>query len=273
MQGQAPIKQLCAAFDCPRSTYYYRSVQRDEVQVLNAIEQVLMRQPWFGYRRVLAQLRRDGVQVGESVVRRLLKVLGRTRSVGQVRVRTTDSNHPYTRYPNLIRGLKVKYSNQVWVADITFIRLGIRFMYLAVVLDAYSRAVRGWALSRSLSQDLTLNALRMALAHAKPAIFHSDQGSQYSAWLHTDMLDAAGVRISMSDKARPMQNGIAERFMRTLKEEHVDYADYADFSDAMRQIAHWLEVEYNTRRIHSALDYATPAEFETPAHTSLSLST
>ena len=112
----------------------------------------------------------------------------------------------------------------------------------------------------------------MALAQATPMIFHSDQGSQYSAWLHTDRLDTAGIRISMSDKGKPTQNGIAERFMRTLKEEHVDYADYIDFQDAQRQIADWLEVEYNTRRIHSALDYATPAEFETSAHTSLSLS-
>ena len=133
---------------------------------------------------------------------------------------------------------------------------------MAVILDAYSRAVRGFAVSRSLSQELTLNALRMALSAAKPYIFHSDQGSQYAAWLHTDMLMEAKVRISMSDKARPMQNGIAERFMRTLKEEHVDYADYADFDDAFSQITHWLQVEYNTRRIHSALGYATPTEFE-----------
>lgn len=143
-------------------------------------------------------------------------------------------------------------------------------MYLAVILDAYSRAVRGWALSRALGQELTLAALRMALAKASPFIFHSDQGSQYAAWLHTDMLEAAHLHISMSDKGKPMQNGIAERFMRTLKEEHVDYADYADFPDALRQIAHWLEVEYNTQPIHSSLNYATPFEFETAARGSLS---
>jgi transposase InsO family protein len=243
-------------------------VHHDESAVLSAIEQVLMRHPWFGYRRVVAQLQRDGTQVGETVVRRLLKILGHSRSVGQVRVQTTDSKHLYTRYTNLIRGLKVKAPNQVWMADITYIRLGIRFIYLAVILDAYSRAVRGWAVSRSLSQDLTLDALKMALSKGTPLLFHSDQGSQYSAWLHTDRLEAAGVRISMSDKGKPMQNGIAERFMRTLKEEHVDYADYSDFPDAMRQIADWLEVVYNTQRIHSALDYATPAEFEMAVHTS-----
>jgi putative transposase len=270
LSAEARIQELCELFDCPRSTYYYQSVRRDERDLLVAIEQVLMRRPWFGYRRVMAQLKREGIQVGETRVRRLLHELGYSRAVGQVRIRTTDSNHAYTRYSNLIRGLTLKRPNQVWVADITYIRLGTKFMYLAVILDAYSRAIRGWALSRSLSQELTLAALRMALAKGKPCIFHSDQGSQYSAWLHTDMLDEVGVRISMSDRGKPMQNGIAERFMRTLKDEHVDYADYLDFPDAMRQIAHWLEVEYNTQRIHSALDYATPAEFESAAFSSLS---
>ena len=265
LSAEAPVRELCELFDCPRSTDYYRSVRRDDSRLISAIEQVLMRRPWFGYRRVVAQLNRAGIQVGETVVRRLLKVLAHSRAVGQVRVQTTDSNHPYTRYSNLIRGLTLKQPNQVWVADITYIRLGTKFMYLAVILDAYSRAVRGWALGRSLSQELTLSALRIALAKAKPLIFHSDQGSQYSAWLHTDMLDAAHIRISRSDRGKPMQNGIAERFMRTLKEEHVDDADYTDFPDAMRQIPLWLEVEYNTQRIHSALHYATPAEFETAA--------
>lgn len=265
MKSEAPIQRLCQVFDCPRSTYYYESMRRDETSLLIAIEHVLMRRPWFGYRRVTAQLQREGTPVGETVVRRLLRAMAHSRSVGQVRGQTTDSHHSYTRYPNLIRGLRLTHANQVWVADITYIRLGIRFMYLAVILDAYSRAVRGWALSRSLGQELTLAALRMALAKATPLIFHSDQGSQYAAWLHTDALEAAHVHISMSDKGKPMQNGIAERFMRTLKEEHVDFADYADFPDARRQIAHWLEVEYNTQRIHSSLKYATPIEFETAA--------
>jgi len=272
LQAEASIQQLCQVFDCPRSTYYYQSMRRDEADVITAIEAVLMRRPWFGYRRVVAQLRREGVGVGETVVRRILRQLAHTRSVGQVRLQTTDSNHPYTRYTNLIRAMRPKLPNQIWVADITYLRFGMRFLYLAVILDAFSRAVRGWALSRSLSQDLSLDALKMALTKGAPLIFHSDQGSQYSAWLHTDMLDSAGVRISMSDRGKPTQNGIAERFMRTLKDEHVDYADYADFQDARLQIAHWLEVEYNTQRIHSALHYATPAEFEMSVHSSSSLS-
>jgi putative transposase len=271
LQVEASVKRLCEVFDCPRSTYYYQAREHDESLLLSAIEQILMRRPFFGYRRVLAQLQREGVPVGETVLRRLLKGLGHSCSVGQVRVQTTDSNHPYTRYRSLIRGVKARRPNQIWVADITYIRLGRQFLYLAVILDAYSRAVRGWAASRSLSQELSLAALRMALNKGTPMIFHSDQGSQYSAWLHTDMLQARGVHISMSERGKPTQNGIAERFMRTLKDEHVDYADYADFQDAMRQIAHWLEVEYNTQRIHSTLDYATPAEFEMSAHDRTSL--
>jgi putative transposase len=137
---------------------------------------------------------------------------------------------------------------------------------LTVILDAYSRAIRGWCLSRSLCQDITLSALKMALSKGKPHIFRSDQGSQYAAWLHTDMLLQADIRISMSDKGEPSQNGIAERFMRTLKEEHVDYSEYRDFDDAYRQIAHWLEVEYMVERIHSALGYRTPAEVEAVFH-------
>jgi len=149
-----------------------------------------------------------------------------TRRVEPVRVQTIDSKHPHGRFPNLMRGVTATRPNQVWVADMTYIRLGTRFIYLAVVLNTYSRAVRGWCVSRTLKQDMTLAATRMALASAVPVIFHSDQGSQYAAWLHTDLLHSAGIHISMSDAGKPQQNGIVERFMRTLKEEHVDYTEY-----------------------------------------------
>ncbi|MCI0710432.1 MAG: DDE-type integrase/transposase/recombinase, partial [Chloroflexi bacterium] len=151
-------------------------------------------------------------------------------------------------------------------ADITYIRLGTRFIYLAIILDAYTRGVRGWHVSRSLSQDLTITALHQALAiHPAPLIFHSDQGSPYAARRHTDILHNAGVLISMSAVGQPTENGLVERFIRTVKEEHDDYAEYVDFEDALRQIQRWLEVEYMSLRIHSALDYATPAEFEADA--------
>lgn len=257
-----PVRQLCATLDCATSSAYYVPGERDESAVVAAIEQVLLRFPFYGYRKVQQALRRGGLEVGEHVVRRLLRAIGVTRSVGKVRVQTTDSNHPHPRYPNRIKGLTLKQPNQVWVADITYIRLGRRFIYLAVILDAFTRAVRGWALSRTIDQQLTLDALDMALAQGKPTIFHSDQGSQYAAWLHTDRLLEQGVTISMSDKASPTQNGLVERFVRTLKEEHVDYSEYSNFEDALSQIRHWLEVVYMRERIHQALDYLTPVEFE-----------
>lgn len=265
MKAEYPLRQLCAALDCPTSKAYYAPRNRDESQQIAAIEQVLLRFPFYGYRKVHQQLLRQGIEIGEHVVRRLLREMGVTRSVGKVRVQTTASNHPHPRYPNRIKGLKLKQPNQVWVADITYIRLGRRFIYLAVILDAYTRAVRGWAMSRNIDQQLTLDALDMALAHGTPTIFHSDQGSQYAAWLHTDRLLEHRIKISMSDKASPTHNGLVERFIRTLKEEHVDYSEYSDFDDALNQIKHWLEVVYMLERIHQALDYRTPGEFEAAA--------
>jgi transposase InsO family protein len=259
------VTDLCTWLNCPRSTYYAPSVQADERALVAAMEQILLRFPFYGYRKVHKELLRQGVVAGEHIVRRLLRQLGLTRSVGKVRVPTTDSHHPHPCYPNRIKGLKLTHPDQVWVADITYIRLGRRFIYLAVILDAFTRAVRGWALSRSLEQQLTLSALEMALAKATPFIFHSDQGSQYAAWNHTERLLTRGVILSMSDKASPTQNGLVERFMRTVKEEHVDYSEYRDFEDAYHQLKHWLEVVYMTERIHEALDYVTPAEFEVSA--------
>ena len=259
------MTDLCQWLNCPRSTYYRRSVKADERVLVAAMEQILLRFPFYGYRKVHRELARQGVRAGEHVVRRLLRQLGMTRSVGKVRVQTTDSHHPHLRYPNRMKGLKISHPGQVWVADITYIRLGRRFLYLAVILDAYTRAVRGWALSRSLEQQLTLDALEMALAKGTPFIFHSDQGSQYAAWNHTERLLTLGVNLSMSDKASPTQNGLVERFMRTVKEEHVDYSEYRDFEDACQQLRYWLAVIYMTQRIHEALDYVTPAEFEVAA--------
>jgi len=259
------VTDLCAWLNCPRSSYYAPWLKADERDVVAVMEQILLRFPFYGYRKLHKALVRQGIAVGEHRVRRLLRQLGVTHSVGKVQVQTTDSRHPHPRYPNRIKGLKLTRPDQVWVADITYIRLGGRFIYLAVILDAFTRAVRGCALSRSLEQQLTLDALEMALAQGTPFIFHSDQGSQYAAWQHTERLLVLGVKISMSDKASPTQNGLVERFMRTVKEEHVDYSEYRDFEDAYQQLKHWLEVVYMTERIHEALDYVTPAEFEAVA--------
>ncbi len=266
LKDEYPVRQLCETLGCPPSTYYYPSQAASDADLSAAIEDELMRRPFYGYRRVLKQLQRAGWEVGETRVRRVLKQMGHTAKIGRVRVRTTDSSHAHWRYPNLLKKTGVKYPDHVWVADITYLRLGHRFIYLAVILDAYTRAVRGWALSRTMDEDLTLAALDMALNTARPpTIFHSDQGAQYTAWRHTARLHFVGTKISMSDTGQPTQNGLVERFMGILKQEHVDYTDYDDFDDAFRQLQHWLEVEYMTDRIHSALDYLTPAEFEAAA--------
>lgn len=257
-----PVERICAVLDCPRSSAYYAPRGRDDTEVVEAIEQLLLRKPFLGYRRIAAQLKCEGRTVNTKVVRRILKELGIQRKVGQVRIRTTDSSHPHWRYPNLVQGWQPIRPDSVWVADVTYIRLGSSFIFLAVILDAYSRAVRGWALRRDLTKELTLSALRMALQHGTPSIHHSDQGVQYTAFDYTDLLSQNLVRISMADTGEPTQNGLAERFMRTIKEELVDYADWHTFDHAQAHIQHWLEVEYNVCRIHSALDYATPAEVD-----------
>ena len=257
-----PVERICAVLDCPRSSAYYVPSGRDDTEVVEAIEQLLLRKPFFGYRRLAAQLKREGRTVNTKVVRRILKELGIQRKVGQVRIRTTDSSHPHWRYPNLVQGWQPIRPDSVWVADVTYIRLGSSFIFLAVILDACSRAVRGWALRRDLTKELTLSALRMALQHSTPGIHHSDQGVQYTAFDYTDLLHQNQVRISMADTGEPTQNGLAERFMRTLKEELVDYADWHSFDEARADIQHWLEVEYTVYRIHSALNYATPAEVD-----------
>lgn len=268
LKADYPVKTICEVVGLSRSTYYHRGQTIvDDPVVVSAIEHILMRYPFYGYRRVRAQLKREGIAVSERVVRRILKDLGSSRQVAQVRIKTTDSQHSLPRYPNRIKSLVPAFVNHIWVADITYIRFGKRFIFLAVILDAYSRAIRGWHLSRTLEQSLTLTALQKALnAHPAPIFFHSDQGSQYAAHAHTQALLAAEVQISMSAVGQPTDNAIVERFIRTFKQEHVDYAEYDTFEDACRQIQHWLEVEYMTERIHSALDYVTPAEFEAAAH-------
>jgi len=260
------VQLVCEVLDCVRSTYYYESQEKaGDEQLLTEIEKIIMRKPYYGYRRMTHQLKRAGFEVGETRVRRLLRQLEHTCKVGKVRISTTDSKHDLPRHPNRIKHLKITCINQVWVADITYIRLGRQFIYLAVILDAYSRSIRGWHLSRNLDKSLTITALKMALSvHPAPEIHHSDQGGQYATPKYTKLFPET-TQISMSALGRPMENGIVERFIRTFKEEHIDYTEYENFTDAIQQIAYWLEVDYMTERIHSSLDYLTPAEFEVQA--------
>jgi putative transposase len=270
LKGSYPTERLCEVLDCPRSSYYYQPSEEDDQVLREAIDAILGRWPFYGYRRVTAQLKREGLPINSKAVRRVLNQTGHSGQVGQVKAPiTTQSKHKLPRYPNLIRGREATRPDEIWIADITYIRLGKGFIYLAVVLDMFTRAVRGWHLGRTLSKSLT--ALEKALAHGKPDIHHSDQGVQYAATQYVARLKDAGVLVSMSEPGQPTQNAYAERFMRTFKEEHFDYTEYTDFEDAYRQIEHWLEVEYMTERIHSALGYLTPAEFEAAHRRTVSL--
>ena len=178
------------------------------------------------------------------------------------RPRTTDSVHDFPRSPNLVEALEVVRPDQVWVSDITYIRLKKEFIYLAVLMDVFSRSIRGWNLGRSLEQELTLAALMRALGRGKPEIHHSDQGVQYVCSAYAQRLLSAGARISMAAKGTPLQNAQAERFFRTLKQEEVYLHDYQTFAEAEASIGRFIEAVYNQKRLHSALGYRPPAEFE-----------
>jgi transposase InsO family protein len=252
---------LCAVLALPRSTLYYRAQPADDLDLRSALEEVALAFPHYGYRRMTAELQRRGWVVNRKHVLRLMR---EEHLLVQVRrfCRTTFSQHPYGRYPNLIKHLVIERPDQVWCADITYIRLRHEFIYLAVVLDIFTRSVRGWELSRQLSQELPKAALVRALRSARPEIHHSDQGVQYVADGYTELLRTAGVQISMSAQGQPTENAYAERFMRTLKEEEVYLHEYQDFAEARTSIGRFLNDVYMHKRVHSALGYLPPAEFE-----------
>ena len=255
----------------PRSSFYYQPRMSDsergqiETALLDRIEAVCLEFPRYGYRRVTKQLQREGWLVNHKRVLRLMRESDLLCQVKRKRVRTTDSNHRFHVYPNLIKDLVVSRLDQVWIADITYIRILTCFVYLAAVLDAYSRRVIGYAISTSIDTALTLRALHMAIANRHPGpscIHHSDQGVQYASHDYVDEMERHGLQISMSRKGNPYDNAMMESFFKTLKQEEVYLCEYRTLADVKSRLPYFIEEVYNLKRLHSALGYCPPNEFE-----------
>jgi putative transposase len=256
------VSRLCELLGCSRSSYYYHTQQKEDAEVKSAIQSVAAEWPTYGYRRVTKQMQRQGWDINKKRVRRLMREMGLLTRLKRKGRRTTQSEHEFPRFPNLVQGLEIVRPDQVWVSDITYIRLRYEFVYLAVIMDVFSRSLRGWHLGRSLDQSLTLIALDRALAEHRPEVHHSDQGIQYAATAYIEMLRAVDAGISMAESGQAWQNGYAERLIRTIKEEEVDLSEYEDYNDAVFQLGRFLNDVYQHKRIHSSLGYLTPAEFE-----------
>jgi len=257
-----PVTLLGDLVGCSRSSYYHQAKEPDETEIKAAIKDAAGEWPTYGYRRITAQLRRQGWVVNRKRVRRLMQEMDIKAKIKRRSCRTTNSDHPFPRYPNLVQELEIVRPDQVWVSDITYIRLRYEFVYLAVIMDVFTRCIRGWHLGRGLDQSLTLIALQRALVDHTPEIHHSDQGVQYAALAYVQRLQQVDAQISMAERGAAWQNGYAERLIRTIKEEEVDLSDYQDYNDARRQLGRFLNEVYIHKRIHSSLGYLTPAEFE-----------
>jgi putative transposase len=264
------IKRMVKLAGVSRASYYRFGHQAEigpdrDMDLRDAIQRIALEWPSYGRRRVTAELRRRGWTVNPKRVYRLMREDNLLCVRKRKFVVTTDSNHGRKVYPNLARHMLLTGTDQLWRADITYIRLEAEFVFLAVILDAYSRRVIGWSLDRSLEDELTLSALRMALARrvVEPGlVHHSDRGSQYASLDYTELLKEHGIDISMSRKANPWDNAACESFMKTLKYEEVHRNEYRDLAEAKAGIQEFLEKVYNQKRLHSALGYVPPAEFE-----------
>jgi len=263
------IRQLCALLEVSRSWVYARphaltQAERD-VALRDAIEQIVLEFPGYGYRRVTAELHRQQWTVNHKRVLRIMRQEALLCHLKRSWIATTDSRHGLPIYPNLLAGLAVEQPNQAWVADITYIRLPTTFVYLACILDAWSRRCVGWQLSHTIDTQLTLTALNQAITVRQPAaglIHHSDRGVQYASTTYVARLNSIGAQISMSAKGNPYDNAKAESFFKTLKREEVYLNQYETFADAEGQIGRFIDDVYNQKRLHSSLGYLPPVEYE-----------
>lgn len=263
------MNQLCQTLGVSRAGYYRFLLrpqsQEADMELRSQIQNIALGWPAYGYRRVQAELERQGWRVNHKRVLRLMRVDNLLCLRRRKFILTTDSKHGLPIHPNLAKDMRLTGINQLWVADITYIRLAVEFVYLAVVLDAFSRSCVGWALQRSLEAALVLEALRMALRRRHPVpglVHHSDRGVQYAARDYTQVLEQHGIRISMSRRGNVYDNSMAESFIKTLKYEEVYRTEYHHLEEAKASMQQFLEKIYNQKRLHSALGYRPPREFE-----------
>ncbi|MGA2160488.1 MAG: IS3 family transposase [Dehalococcoidia bacterium] len=255
----------------PASSFYYQSKdesvedKQKQADLLDRIEAICLEFPRYGYRRVTAQLKREHIFVNHKRVLRLMRESDLLCRVKRRWVNTTNSRHGFPRYPNLVKDVAVISLNQVWLADITYIRIRTGFVYLAAILDACSRRIIGYAISPRLDTSLTLEALRMAIARRQPSpgtVHHTDQGVQYASAEYIEELKAHGFQISMSRRGNPYDNATMESFFKTLKQEEVYLYEYETIDDARARLPYFIEEVYNCKRLHSAIGYVPPSEFE-----------
>ena len=263
------MKALCQMTGLNRAGFYRSRLPRQatpmEMEIRDEMQKIAVESPAYGYRRMTQELQRRGFEVNHKRVLRMMREDNLLCVRRRACVVTTDSTHKLPVYPNLTRQMTLTAINQLWVADITYIRLRTEFVYLAVVLDAFSRRVIGWALGHTLEAELAMSALRMALLERQPPpglVHHSDRGVQYASHGYTEVLKQRQAAISMSRKANPYDNAACESFMKTLKYEEVYRNEYRDLQEARSAIGQFLELVYNQKRLHSALGYLPPAEFE-----------
>jgi putative transposase len=271
-EKQFNINRICSITGINRSSYYKwkenPGLVDDSKYLRKEIQGIVLEFPFYGYRRITKELQRRKITVNSKKVRRIMKedslICRRKKAFRPV---TTDSNHNYNIYPNLTEGIKVTGLNQVWVADITYIRLVHEFIYLAAIIDIFSRKCIGWALSREINTLLALNALKMAISKRKSLglanlIHHSDRGVQYASNEYAGLLQKHLIKISMSRGGNPYDNAFAESFNKTIKVEEVYINEYETFEEAYKNIKHFINLVYNQKRLHSSIGYVPPEEFE-----------
>ena len=256
------MRQICQTLGFNKSTFYYQPRSDASEAVLRAeIQRLAAAYPTYGYRRITKVLGAEGHTVGYKRVARLMKEENLSVSVKRA-CQTTHSLDGPQPWQNRLKTLDICRCDQVWVGDITYVRLKHRFIYVALLMDVFTRMIRGWKLSQHLTQALTLDPLEQALRDRVPEIHHSDQGVQYLSNAYLLKLKAHGIEISVARRGCPWENGYAERLIRTLKEEEVHLNDYEDITEARERIGHFIEQVYNQKRLHSALGYLTPMEFQ-----------